>query len=38
MQSWHSPDLYGDNHEKRVSERKLIKEHIKLFPVKDSNY
>ena len=31
-------DLRGGNHKKRVSERELVKEHIKLFPVKDSHY
>ena len=31
-------DLRGGNHKKRVSERELIKEHIKLFSMKDSHY
>ena len=31
-------DLRGGNHKKRVSETELIKEHIKLFPVKDFHY
>ena len=31
-------DLRGGNHKKRVSEKELIKEHIKLVPVKDSHY